>query len=251
MSMQFIDPGLAYLHGGPCRFGPCRSISSTNSNSSATSDEIKIKVEDRIDEWVAYKDGSIPCPPEARGGCGDGMLELKHILTEDSVSNLSAKAEELAEVHKIKDTSETPGQSCTCVNSVVNIDTTKEKLRKAASRISNDNYLYCPVAVDIQDEDKKHFQSHLFKGEPVIVSNVLETTYGLSWEPMVMERAFRQIKGKKHSELSTVVAVNCLSWCEVSWFLPFRTFGVFYLASDILLYFSYKLQMHYLEVGLC
>ncbi|KAL8114731.1 hypothetical protein AgCh_021556 [Apium graveolens] len=47
-------------------------------------------------------------------------------------------------------------------------------------------YLYSPSAVDIQAGDLKHFQAQWSKGEPVIVSNVLDTTSGLSWEPEVM-----------------------------------------------------------------
>ncbi|CAL8075974.1 unnamed protein product [Prunus armeniaca] len=54
-----------------------------------------------------------------------------------------------------------------------------------------ENYLYCPRAGDIQRENFKHFQWHWFRGEPVIVSN--ETTKGLSWEPLVMWHACRQI----------------------------------------------------------
>lgn len=213
MIMQFIDPEVAYLHGGKRH-----PMSSTNSGTLGIPDESKDW--DHVDsasEWIAHEDGSIPCPPEDMGGCGEGILELKHILSEDWVSDLLVKAEELAKVHKLKDMFETPAQWCSCINSVGDIDTTKGKLRKAASREdSNDNYLYCPAAVDIQDEDMKHFQSHWLKGEPVIVSNVLETTCGLSWEPMVMMRAFRQIKNKKHSQLSDVVAINCLNCCEVS-----------------------------------
>nr|GFA07148.1 hypothetical protein [Tanacetum cinerariifolium] len=50
--------------------------------------------------------------------------------------------------------------------------------------------------------------------QPVIVSNVLETTLGLSWEPMVMWRAFRQIANVNHDTLLDVSALDCLDWCE-------------------------------------
>ncbi|XP_071912894.1 lysine-specific demethylase JMJ27 isoform X6 [Coffea arabica] len=89
-------------------------------------------------------------------------------------------------------------------------------LRKAASRQdSRDNFLYCPKAVELQPEDQKHFQWHWMNGEPVIVRNVLDTTLGLSWEPMVMWRAFRQIKNVNHPVLLDVNAISCLDWCEV------------------------------------
>ncbi|KAH6822285.1 hypothetical protein C2S53_010683 [Perilla frutescens var. hirtella] len=92
-----------------------------------------------------------------------------------------------------------------------------QKIRKAASREdSSDNTLYCASAVDIKHDDLKHFQWHWSKGEPVIVSNVLETALGLSWEPMVMWRAFRRIKSVDYDTLLfDMTAISCLDWCEV------------------------------------
>lgn len=199
--MQFRDPGVAYLHGG--EHCPMSSTSSGTLDITETEDEGHVRSES---EWKSHEDGSIPCPPENMGGCGEGILILKQVLPENWVSKLLVKAEELSELCKLKDMPETPAWS-TC-----EFYTAKEKLRKAASREdSDDNYLYCLSAVDIQAGDLKHFQSHWVKGEPVIVSNVLETTSGLSWEPMVMSRALRE----KNSQLLDVVAINCLNWCEV------------------------------------
>lgn len=47
------------------------------------------------------------------------------------------------------------------------------------------------------------------------MSNVLECTSGLSWEPLVMWRAFRQIANSKFDVLLDVKTINCLDWCEV------------------------------------
>nr|XP_016500949.1 PREDICTED: lysine-specific demethylase JMJ25-like [Nicotiana tabacum] len=106
--------------------------------------------------------------------------------------------------------------SCLCIKLVDETDMQKSKLRKAASREdSDDNYLFCPAAKDLQEEDLKHFQCHWLKGEPVIVSNVLETASGLSWEPMVMWRACRQMKNLKHPLLLDVSTINSLDWCEL------------------------------------
>ncbi|KAA8531269.1 hypothetical protein F0562_005972 [Nyssa sinensis] len=167
-------------------------------------------------EWKAKENGSIHCPPESMGGCGRGILELKCIFPEDWVSELLVKAKEIAKRYEHKDMPESPSQWCSCFNSVGAIDIGSEKLLKAASREdSDDNYLYFPAAKEIQHGDLKHFQWHWFRGQPVIVSNVLETTSGLSWEPMVMWRAFRQITNLKHSQHLDVNAINCLDWCEV------------------------------------
>ncbi|PWA85572.1 zinc finger, ZZ-type, JmjC domain-containing protein [Artemisia annua] len=109
---------------------------------------------------------------------------------------------------------EMPKEWCTCSEIESNV-ADDDQLRKAAYReSSDDNYLYCPRAIDIQSGDLKHFQWHWSKGQPVIVSNVLETTLGLSWEPMVMWRAFRQVTNVNHDMLLDVSALNCLEWCE-------------------------------------
>ena len=64
--------------------------------------------------------------------------------------------------------------------------------------------------------DMKHFQFHWSKGESVIVGNVLSTSLGLSWEPIVLYRAFRIKRSTKHSHSHQVNAINCLDWSEVS-----------------------------------
>jgi len=127
---------------------------------------------------------------------------------------LLEKAQKLLKMPKLEgDMRDMTEKWCSCSDVLNGSD---KQLRKAASREnSNDNYLYCPCAIDIKHEDLKHFQWHWSKGEPVMVSNVLETTLGLSWEPMVMWRAFRQITSVNHGRLVDVAAVDCLNWCEV------------------------------------
>ncbi|BAT93660.1 hypothetical protein VIGAN_08018300 [Vigna angularis var. angularis] len=89
-------------------------------------------------------------------------------------------------------------------------------MRKAASRAdSGDNYLYCPKAVQLQDKDLGHFQWHWEKGEPVIVSHVFDCTSGLSWEPLVMWRALRQMNNTKREQHLYGKAIDCLDFCEV------------------------------------
>ncbi|CAI9297474.1 unnamed protein product [Lactuca saligna] len=115
-------------------------------------------------------------------------------------------------MHKLEeDMRDMPEKWCTCSS-----DGGDQQLRKATSREnSRDNYLYCPRAIDIQHGDLKHFQWHWLKEEPEIVSNVLETTLGLSWEPMVMWGAFRWASNPKENKLSDEAVINCLDWCEV------------------------------------
>ncbi|XP_059432802.1 lysine-specific demethylase JMJ25-like isoform X2 [Corylus avellana] len=200
--MQYIDRGFDYLHGGEEK-------------------KVKISTESPKDHvkpnalWKAKEDGSIPCAPKDMGGCGHCVLELKCVFSENLVSELVRKAEEIARTYKLMDMTAIPLQRCLCFNSVGDVDLSNDKLRKAASREdSDDNYLYCPRAQDIRHGDLKHFQCHWSRGEPVIVSNVLESASGLSWEPLVMWRAVRQLKHIKHGRNLEVKAIDCLDWCE-------------------------------------
>ncbi|GKE00115.1 hypothetical protein Tco_1388098, partial [Tanacetum coccineum] len=235
--IQFEDPGSKYLFGGPLEdvkrltrssasaapkdqqfpdsmsaADPAPKELETHDGPSAADSSLK---EEESHDWMSLDDGRIPCPPQSMGGCGNGILELIHAKEQEHVSELLTSAQELLEKHRPdEDMRDLPKEWCTCSDFVCESD--DKQLRKAASREnSNDNYLYCPLAIDIQAGDLKHFQWHWSKGQPVIVSNVLETTLGLSWEPMVMWRAFRQIANLNHDTLLDVSALNCLDWCEV------------------------------------
>ena len=76
--------------------------------------------------------------------------------------------------------------------------------------------MYCPTVQDIKCENLQHFQKHWIRGEPVIVRNVLDDTSGLSWDPMVMWRDFRETtKGKFREETKKVNAIDCMEWFMV------------------------------------
>ncbi|KAL8217880.1 hypothetical protein R6Q57_021253 [Mikania cordata] len=159
--------------------------------------------------WKANMNGSIPCPPKARGGCGNEMLELKRIYEADWVDQLVEKSEALTCNFQMANVD--IGERCPVCPNVENYD-----VRKSASRkCSNDNFLYCPNAIDLEDNDFEHFQMHWRRGEPVVVRNVEKKTCGLSWEPGVMMRAFRTAKIKLMEENSCVKAIDCLDLCEV------------------------------------
>ncbi|KAG7598188.1 hypothetical protein ISN44_As06g024760 [Arabidopsis suecica] len=106
-------------------------------------------------------------------------------------------------------------ERCPCFNSHGHIDKANYKRLKAACREgSEDNYLYCPSVRDVQQDDLKHFQHHWVKGEPVVVRNALEVTPGLSWEPTVMWRVYRQINFTEHGIRPEVDVVDCLDISE-------------------------------------
>ncbi|MFS8015300.1 putative transcription factor & chromatin remodeling &Metalloenzymes JmjC family [Helianthus anomalus] len=223
INLTNIDsPGAGYLHGlakDKKPFNVRKTRSSLNENisqkeNSSPKENISPN-ENTKPDWKSFADGSIPCPPESMGGCGHGILQLMHIKPLDKISTLLKDTQEYLKDHKLEDDMrKMPKEWCTCSDLVNDGDAAARQLRKAASREhSDDNYLYSPRAVDIEPGDLKHFQWHWSKGQPVIVSNVLETTLGLSWEPMVMWRAFRQISNVNHDQLLDVPALNCLDWC--------------------------------------
>ncbi|KAJ0519653.1 lysine-specific demethylase JMJ25 isoform X2 [Helianthus annuus] len=139
--------------------------------------------------WKARIDGSIPCPPKDIGGCNDGTLDLKRILSVNWIVNLLEKAQRVYEFNNSYDSPQT------CME-------------------SDASYLYSLSAKDIQPQHMEHFKSHWSKGEPIIVNDVLSTSSGLSWEPMVLWRAFRDIT--KSGNAYEVEAIHCLDWSEVT-----------------------------------
>ncbi|XP_058772086.1 lysine-specific demethylase JMJ25-like [Vicia villosa] len=206
IEFNFIFRGRNYLHGG----NDDRIVKEKKPRDAA---EPEIREWSRS-RWHANADGSIPCP-KADNECDHGFLELRRILPPNCISELVCKAEKLTETFELHVAKDTLDNRCTCWKSVRSADGLYSNLRKAAFRKdSSDNFLYCPRAVGLHQEDLRHFQWHWSKGEPVIVSNVLECTSGLSWEPLVMWRAFRQISNSKFDVLLDVKTVNCLDWCE-------------------------------------
>jgi lysine-specific demethylase 3 len=133
------------------------------------------------------------------------------------LSELEDRADKLVRSGTFKEGVANASDRCPCSDH-------SDKRTQAANRDgSGDNYLYSPIAEDIQDDDLVHFQKHWAEGEPVIVSDVLRLTAGLSWEPSVMVRALRE---RKTANLA-VEALDCLDLCEV------RTSTLLYDGSTI------------------
>ncbi|WCJ40068.1 Transcription factor jumonji (jmjC) domain-containing protein [Euphorbia peplus] len=198
--VNYVDQGFDYLHGGEGKIERVARLQTDTCTEDVQSSNFR---------WKKNKDGSILCH------CGLKNLVLKSMFSKDLVSDLVKRAEDLAERLQF-DMAITPPEQCECFNSGGDADIRNSQLLKAASRENtDDNDLYYPRARDIEKTDLKHFQYHWTRAEPVIVSNVLETGTGLSWEPMVMWRAFRQIKHENHDTLLNVKAIECLDWREV------------------------------------
>ncbi|XP_017415480.2 lysine-specific demethylase JMJ26-like isoform X1 [Vigna angularis] len=197
ITLEFPFRGRDYLHGGNVD----KTVNQIESNAAAKS---LIREWSRAG-WHADSNGSIPCPKE----CNHGFLELRSVLGQHFITDLLCKANGLEQTFK----HETPDKLCLCSRPDRSAN---YGMRKAASRAdSGDNYLYCPKAVQLQDKDLGHFQWHWEKGEPVIVSHVFDCTSGLSWEPLVMWRALRQMNNTKREQHLYGKAIDCLDFCEV------------------------------------
>ncbi|KAI3982872.1 hypothetical protein MKX01_010355 [Papaver californicum] len=164
--MEHIDRGKLYPHGGAPLpvFKNVGGLSRVTCGSEAiavnTQNHVKLKP-----KWKARSDGSIPCSSEEVDAGGSGHLELKRILPENWVSELKQRAEEIAVKYELWDMLATRTERCSCFNSVGNIDLDKNNLRRLAYREDyDDNYLYCPIAREIQHRDMQHFQKHWIKG---------------------------------------------------------------------------------------
>ncbi|CAI8605730.1 unnamed protein product [Vicia faba] len=163
--------------------------------------------------WRAETNGSIPCPPEARGGCGIAILSLRRLFEANWIDKLTRGVEELTVKYQppIIDLS----LGCSECRSFEE-DVAQNSARKAASRETGyDNFLYCPDADETGETTFEHFQRHWIRGEPVIVRNAYKKASGLSWDPMVMWRAFMGARKILKEDAVNFKAIDCLDWCEV------------------------------------
>ncbi|GAB2265067.1 hypothetical protein Dimus_000135 [Dionaea muscipula] len=179
-------------------------------------DHIVVDIVSDSSEWKAKIDGSIPCPPKSLGGCGSNILGLRRILEPNWVDTLLKSVEELTVDYHVPGAGSSNGCHICSHASFATVGEKNSEMRQAASRKdTKDNFLYCPGSLTLGEDEIEHFQIHWMRGEPVIVRNVLETTTGLSWEPMVMWRAFRGAKKVMKEESLGVQAIDCFDWCEV------------------------------------
>eukprot|EP00897_Mesotaenium_endlicherianum_P003708 jgi/Mesen1/3365/ME000191S02502 len=85
------------------------------------------------------------------------------------------------------------------------------------------SFLFSPTAEELRTPaGLAHFQRHVARGEPLVVRGSLRGPTaaqgdGLSWEPRVMWRAFRETTpGAAIAEKKTVALTHCFDWTEVN-----------------------------------
>lgn len=130
-------------------------------------------------------------------------MYLRDILEETWISNLETRAEKIINKSKINLPPHNKHDS-------LFPETSGDYHIRAANREgSNDNYLYCRLSKDAED-DLIAFRNHLSKGEPVVIKDVLDETHGISWDPMVMSRALcENVNPEVCSEMSELQVIDC------------------------------------------
>lgn len=192
-----------------------RRVSTVNSNEGSNSQQRIIGGQEvPVEEWRAEVNGCVCCPSKAQGGCGVEILGLRRIFEANFITELINNAERITQHYKCAENDLSDECAWCCfVSSLGNGPC--ERRRTASRADGHDNFLYCPDATQMRDDGYKHFQMHWMKGEPIVVRNLLEKSSGLSWEPMVMWRAFFGARRTLKEESFIFKAVDCLDWREV------------------------------------
>ncbi|KAL3624955.1 hypothetical protein CASFOL_031623 [Castilleja foliolosa] len=168
-----------------------------------------------LQNWKTNEDGKITCPPTEIGGCGDNLLNLRCKFPFNWTRDLEVKAEEILRGHKVHETADV-SPCCSMCNDVFTNNGETKPCREHSRKVGfSGNYLYCPTVKDLRQESLEHFQSHWVKGHPVIVRNVLPSTTGLCWDPVVMFCMYLESKSSESCDEDGLKARNCLDWCEV------------------------------------
>jgi lysine-specific demethylase 3 len=173
-----------------------------------------------LSDWKACNDiGRIYCPPSEFGGCGDSLLDLRHVFPLSWIKELEVSAEEIVCSYEFPEVFDTSSCCSLCLDLDHKADGIGHLQEAAIREDSNDNYLYYPKLWDVHGDKLEHFQKHWGKGHPVVVRSVLQTTSNLSWDPVVMfctylERSIARYENNK----DLLEATNCLDWCEVGLF---------------------------------
>ncbi|KAK9056327.1 hypothetical protein SSX86_027417 [Deinandra increscens subsp. villosa] len=150
----------------------------------------RMRLSDKLIDWKANPDGSVPCPPKQHGGCGNSPLMLKRIFKMNWVAKLVKNVDEMVSGCKMHDIS------------LTDID-----------GLSN---LYAPSCEDIKSEGISEFRKHWIKGEPVIVKGVCDQSSMLGWDPMVMWKGIQETTEERMKEDNRIVkAVDCFDRSEI------------------------------------
>ncbi|KAL4563164.1 hypothetical protein LXL04_027199 [Taraxacum kok-saghyz] len=142
----------------------------------------------KLCDWKANNDGSIPCPPKEHGGCGNpnSSLILKRIFKMNWVAKLVKNVDEM-------------------VSGCKNYDIAPEN-----------DLMSGGLCLDVKSEGIGGFKKNWVKGQPVVVEGVCDESSMLGWDPMVMWKGIQETNDEKMKDDNrTVKAIDCLDRSQI------------------------------------
>lgn len=137
-----------------------------------------LKLSSKLCDWKANNDGSVPCPPQQHGGCGNSPLILRRIFKMNWVAKLVKNVDEMVSGCQIYD--------------------------------------IAPSKIDGFCQDISDFKKHWVEGEPVIIKGVCDESSMLGWDPMVMWKGIQETNDEKMKDDNrTVKAIDCFDRSEI------------------------------------
>lgn len=143
----------------------------------------KTKLSDKISDWKANTDGSVPCPPQEHGGCGTSPLILKRIFKMNWVAKLVKNVDEMVSGCRMDE------------NAPVKMD---------------------GFVLDVKSQGIGEFRENWGRGEPVVIKGVCDESSMLGWDPMVMWKGIQDTSDEKMKDDNrTVKAIDCFDRSEI------------------------------------
>ncbi|RIA04061.1 hypothetical protein BRARA_K01833 [Brassica rapa] len=140
-------------------------------------------------------------------------LSLRSLFSLELTSKLETSAEEIVSCYELPETLDKHWGCPFCLGSEKpSSSSSKSRLKEASRRRgdASDNFLFYPTAMDLQQNNLEHFQTHWSKGHPIIVRSVLKRGSSLNWDPIALFCSYL-----KKSNSKTSNTTGCADWFEV------------------------------------
>ncbi|CAN6920636.1 unnamed protein product [Brassica oleracea] len=144
---------------------------------------------------------------------GRNNLSLRSLYSLELTRKLEISAEEIVSCYELPEILDRYLRCPFCPGREKQSGNSNDNHLKEASRRCEDvtgNFLYYPTAMDFQQNNLEHFQTHWSKGHPVIVRSVLKGGSSLNWDPVAMFCNYLRNSNRK-----TGNTTDCMDWFEV------------------------------------
>ncbi|RID78334.1 hypothetical protein BRARA_A01175 [Brassica rapa] len=144
---------------------------------------------------------------------GRKNLSFRSLYSLELTRKLEISAEEIVSCYELPEVLDRYLRCPFCPGREKQSGNSNDNHLKEASRRCEDvtgNFLYYPTAMDFQQNNLEHFQTHWSKGHPVIVRSVLKGGSSLNWDPVAMFCNYLRNSNRK-----TGNTTDCMDWFEV------------------------------------